>query len=974
MRNPFKLLADLSPKPALIPSQVATQHLSEEDKVMLRRVGIVASQLSQDLQAETAVNYDRARFYSEITRAQEHPLIGAALGLYADYSSMYNHLHNASVWATSENPTYQKELTKLLDRIGIEEKIFDWAYTVGSFGDLFVKVEGLPELGVINVNDDAHPLNYSRIDHQGVLIGFYETPQGQSTSESARQLIPPWEFVHLRLLGAKRKRPIFSDPMYSEFRTMHLMTGTDTKMVTSRYGVSLLIDALPTYKRLRLAEDSLLLARLTRGILRYIWKLKVDSQNMEAVGELVDQYATIIKRARAINTRGGEANFDEKFGAMCLRGDTKIELCNGQSLTVKELTENLDKYIGKSVWSVNPDTLHVEPKKILSAQKTRLDAQLVRVYLDNNKYIDATPDHKFMLRDGTYREAQYLQPGQSLMPYYEKLPTVKEGPSGYKCIYDPADNKYHYAHKIVSGPVKRGFVVHHLDFNKLNNDPTNLIVCSNFDHRNIYHKKQTPETIEKIKRNQVAWLKGKTKETSPELAELMKTSKFYNQNLYTEEEKKKRIEKGLETKKRNGTLNVQPKGKDHPYFGKTWEEILGVEGARIRRLNQSEQIPWNKGLTKETDSRLAEVSETNKGIHVFITKTCPCGCKQQFRSEITTIWTTHNYIYGHNRRGLERPKDSGRQKGKRELQLAECLLNHKVVRVEWLQDKEDTYDITVEDNHNFALSVGVFVHNSAVEDLFIPVWGNTGDLTFDKIGGEVDIKWIVDIEDLRNQLACALRTPLQLLGGYVQETSGQMGSQAIEQLDVGFARSARRLQRAIKEGIRRICQIHLAYMNMDPDPRLFDVHMSETSTAEETAIKNNLLTGIDAVDKVMDTLEKVDPNLDKKGIVNYLNQKILKLDDFDINKFLKSATNVVVESKELNESEMKEKKLAEHFVVTNTDITSFLPLLERKDISFMDQTWQQKTIGAWQELYQNTVIKEVVTTNSDDKNQLNLNF
>ena len=40
------------------------------------------------------------------------------------------------------------------------------------------------------------------------------------------------------------------------------------------------------------------------------------------------------------------------------------------------------------------------------------------------------------------------------------------------------------------------------------------------------------------------------------------------------------------------------------------------------------------------------------------------------------------------------------------------LLNHEVVKVEFIEEKEDVYDIEVEDNHTFALAAGVFVHNS----------------------------------------------------------------------------------------------------------------------------------------------------------------------------------------------------------------------------------------------------------------------
>ena len=38
--------------------------------------------------------------------------------------------------------------------------------------------------------------------------------------------------------------------------------------------------------------------------------------------------------------------------------------------------------------------------------------------------------------------------------------------------------------------------------------------------------------------------------------------------------------------------------------------------------------------------------------------------------------------------------------------------NHKVVKVEYLKEKEDCFDLIMESNHNFAISAGVFIHNS----------------------------------------------------------------------------------------------------------------------------------------------------------------------------------------------------------------------------------------------------------------------
>ena len=824
----------------------------------------------------------------------------SALELYADYSTAFSSLHNSSVWVTSSSPTYARELNKLLQEIiGVEERIFDWAHTIGCFGNLFVKINALPGQGIVSVDDSAHPLDISRVDHEGILVGYYRTPMGQYTGES--KLLTPWDYVHFRLLGAKKKRNPYGDEGTSEFRTMYLLSGTDTLQATTRYGTSLLINALPIYKRLKMAEDSLLLARLTRGILRYVWKLKVDSSNMEAVAELVDQYATLLKRARAIDTSEGSPNYDSKSNPMaCLRGDTKIRLCNGKDVTIKGMAENSEEYIGKHVWSVNPDTLHIEPKEILAAQKTRRNAQLIRVYLDNAKYIDCTPDHRFMKRDGSYCTAEDLLPNDSLMPFYSKI--SEKGIKGYEYIYDAGDNKYHFAHWLATGPVKRGYIRHHKDYNKLNNDPLNFIICTREDHHSIYHPKHSSETIEKIRKNQVAWLKGLTKETCPFIARQAEKHSKKMRELHKTKEGRELRRRILATRIANGNLSSTLKGKDHPFYHKTWEEILGVEEATARKKAHRERM-----LGENNPAKRPEVGKKISNVK--------------------------------RKRSIEKKK----------ARLMECLLNHKVVKVEWLSEKEDTYDITVKDNHNFSLSNGIFVHNS-VEDIFIPVWGDTGDLTYDEIGGNADIRWIVDIEELRNQLACALRCPLSLLGGFVQEASGALGSSSIEKLDIRFARSSRRLQRSIKNGITRICQIHLAFMNMDPDANLFEVNMSETSTAEEESLRESLDAGVDTVQKMLDTLDPI--GIDKVKVVNYLNQKLLKLEDFDINNFLETGE---IKGKQVEEQVLKNMQPT----IFNTDTLSYVPLsgkiCEKKKMGWLGK---QRNMEVWKAKFGKVQVRE----------------
>ena len=87
----------------------------------------------------------------------------------------------------------------------------------------------------------------------------------------------------------------------------------------------------------------------------------------------------------------------------------------------------------------------IEPKPIKKVFQTKVVKELLRITLDNGEYFECTPDHRLMLRDGKYIEAQHIGQGTSLMPLYRKY--SKSGLIGYRLVYQPEENKWHYEHR-----------------------------------------------------------------------------------------------------------------------------------------------------------------------------------------------------------------------------------------------------------------------------------------------------------------------------------------------------------------------------------------------------------------------------------------------------------------------------------------------------------------------------------------------
>jgi DNA gyrase subunit B len=111
----------------------------------------------------------------------------------------------------------------------------------------------------------------------------------------------------------------------------------------------------------------------------------------------------------------------------CFSGDTKIALTDGRSLSFVELIKEQEKGIKNYCYTIGRDN-RIEIGEIKNVRRTKKNTAVVKVTLDNDEEIRCTPDHKFMLRDGDYKEAKDLQKSDSLMQrkdYNHKIKSVE---------------------------------------------------------------------------------------------------------------------------------------------------------------------------------------------------------------------------------------------------------------------------------------------------------------------------------------------------------------------------------------------------------------------------------------------------------------------------------------------------------------------------------------------------------------------
>ena len=345
---------------------------------------------------------------------------------------------------------------------------------------------------------------------------------------------------------------------------------------------------------------------------------------------------------------------------LCFTGDTKISLLNGEEKEIKDLVNEKTFY----VYSYDFYTNKIVPGRGHSCRKTGEKVPVLKITLDNGKVIKCTPDHKFLLRNGRYVEANKLKIGSSLMPLYRRTDD-----NGYEEIYHP-NKTWEKTHKVVSNwkygeNFNKRNTVHHKTFNKNDNSPTSLMLMRFKDHWE-YH-------VNNVKKTNNIRINNGTFNLTSEYAQ-------YRSSI-----------NDLPSQRLAGT------GEHH------WS-IASKNGIHPSQLSseRGENYFQSDNHKKECSYRIKKRNINGNTQKSIIYKQL----KEMTNDNVfinQDNWNSSPYMKTGKIRWENIPK-----------YIPDFLENnnHKIINIEFY-GYEDVYDFTVDTYHNFALSSGVFVHNCA---------------------------------------------------------------------------------------------------------------------------------------------------------------------------------------------------------------------------------------------------------------------
>lgn len=475
----------------------------------------------------------------------------------------------------------------------------------------------------------------------------------------------------------------------------------------------------------------------------------------------------------------------------CFSGDTKVALTDGRNVSFKDLVkEDSDGKINYC-YTINKDG-SVGIAQIKNPRLTKKNADVVKIVLDNDEAIVCTPDHLFMTRSGEYIKAKDITPNISLMPLRKQLSKIGKRITieGYELVFDPGQSRWIFTHLLADQyNLNRGIYEkssgdhrHHVDYNKLNNNASNLIRLDKKDHLKL-HSEIFEKTIGRSDIKLKAKIAHQTKEyrekikaimNSPKMKLLLskkaikqwkdieykqymtqKFMKFYIGNPEYRSQNNTRLNKEQKKYWSDSKNRTAQSIRTKKYFDLHPEKIESLRNMSIEQWQNPDLRNWRSEKTKEQwtlEFRQKRKQTYNK---TYLTKALAVFHDFYLKSgQISKV----DYDSLRKESGdkslikYETILERFFQNNKSNFVEAVRNFNHRVKSVVALERKIDVYDLEVEETHNFALASGVFVHNSAKQgrdrrhQAILPLGGkilNTERAQLDKIVKFEEIKDLI---------------------------------------------------------------------------------------------------------------------------------------------------------------------------------------------------------------------------------------
>lgn len=678
--------------------------------------------------------------------------------------------------------------------------------------------------------------------------------------------------------------------------------------------ISYLHKAFRALNQVRMLEDASIIYRLSRAPSRRVFYVDVGNLPKAKAEQYMYSLMNQYRNKMVYDSKTGTMKDDRKFQTMledywmprrngCFDLSTKISLLDGRNVELGQLI--VEHKAGKENWTYSVDEKgHVVPGLISWAGVTRNDAEVLDVHLDNGEIITATPDHKFILRNGQRIEASNLTEGSSLMPFNMKRKAVSpnDRTKEYLQVQHNDTEKYEFVHRAVSEfmnrPQEKTEVIHHIDLNRFNNTPSNLKIMDRNEHIELHSKlgkKNWKVADVKTWRKNLS-ISGKAFFQTEAGEKRRKEISAFNQTceaVWKGLELGREIVRQMRADDRKIMTNEEWLNKWYPKRATQAANGSKVAAEKLAWLKENDPEQYQKQCAKHDSgskqrafekyyksvqlSKIIEIVRQEIAANPRVSNQHLIAAIQKKYSQLS-LETVRKFISSHGYNSISelivRNCDESLIVQKRK-EKATVAQNHTVVKIVRRTDRMDVGTLTIDgdhqyhDYHNFALSSGIFVMNSATTEI-------------DTIqGSEANFTQLDELEYFQRQLFRSLNVPISRM----QPESGFSLGRAseISREEYKFLRFIERLRNRFSMLFIELLKKQLVLKNIMSLKQWEDIK-SKIHFVYDQDSNFNSLKNLELLSEKMNVLREAEEYRGKYFSANYIRKEILSQTDEDIER------------------------------------------------------------------------------------------
>lgn len=163
-------------------------------------------------------------------------------------------------------------------------------------------------------------------------------------------------------------------------------------------------------------------------------------------------------------------------------------------------------------------------------------------------------------------------------------------------------------------------------------------------------------------------------------------------------------------------------------------------------------------------------------------------------------------------------------------------------------------------------------------NIYIPTHGGQGAISTSEMGGDIDVKGLVDLDYWYNDLFGGLRVPKQYFG-YSDDAGGFDGGTSLSLMSSRYGKSIKRIQATLTQAITDAINLMLLDKGLDSYVNKFTIKMQSPSTQEEKDRRDNTATQLSNIRDTLDLLADIeDPSVKLKITKSLLSTVITDTD------------------------------------------------------------------------------------------------